>query len=338
MPRTSSNLTSQSYFSGKTIDDLMRDVLEAIKREGDLTSPSKGDCKELRGVILELENSRARLSRTETRGKPFSCLGELCWYLAGSNELAFIEYYIPAYKEWANDGFVIGGYGPRLVNWKGISQLDRVTEVLRSKRDSRQAVVQLFDARDLADNHLSIPCTCTLQFMLRNDKLHIFTNMRSNDAYLGLPHDIFCFTMLQEIIARTLGVEIGVYKHLVGSLHLYDSNADGVQQFLDEGIQSTTLPMPPMPQIDPQPAIHFLLKSEAAIRTDQAFECATLNAIDPYWADLIRLLQVYRFSKAKECDRIEEVRGKMASSTYQVFIDQRLSECRKRLMESHEKA
>jgi thymidylate synthase len=36
------------------------------------------------------------------------------------------------------------------------------------------------------------------------------TTMRSNDAYLGLPHDVFCFTMLQEIIARSLGREIGI--------------------------------------------------------------------------------------------------------------------------------
>jgi thymidylate synthase len=331
-------MIAESFTSGPTLDDLMRDVLESLQSSGEPTYPSQGPCKELRGVMLELTNPRARISRTETRGKPFSCLGELCWYLAGNNELDFIRYYIPKYEDSADGDVVKGGYGPRLSRWKEIDQLDNVIETLRTKRDSRQAVVQLFDASDLAEGHKSVPCTCTLQFLLRSARLHMVTSMRSNDAYLGLPHDIFCFTMLQEIIARTLSVEVGVYKHAVGSLHLYDRDIEGARQFLDEGIQSTTSPMPPMPPDDPQTAIQFLLKSEGAIRTDQAFDSATLNAIDPYWADLIRLLQVYRFSKNNNCDRIAELRDNMTSSTYEVFIEQRLNECKKRLTESRKQA
>ncbi|MGH9906149.1 MAG: thymidylate synthase [Pyrinomonadaceae bacterium] len=157
---------------------------------GEPINPSQGPCKELRGVLLELTNPRSRISRTETRGKPFSCLGELCWYLAQCNELEFIRYYIRQYEESADGGFVIGGYGPRLFDWKEMNQFQNVTETLRTKRDSRQAVVQLFDSTDLAKNHKSIPCTCTLQFMLRDDRLHLVANMRSNDAYIGLPRHL----------------------------------------------------------------------------------------------------------------------------------------------------
>jgi len=329
---------TESYTSGPTLDDLMRDVMESLQSNGEPTNPSQGPCKELRGVLVELTNPRARISRTETRGKPFSCLGELCWYLAQSNKLEFIRYYIRQYEESADGDIVKGGYGPRLFSWREIDQLENVIETLRTKQDSRQAVVQLFDASDLAEGHKSVPCTCTLQFMLRSGRLHMVTSMRSNDAYIGLPHDIFCFTMLQEILARTLSVELGVYKHAIGSLHLYDRNVEGAQQFLDEGIQSTTSPMPPMPPDDPWSAIQVMLTAEETIRTGQPFDSVMIDAIDPYWADLIRLLQVYRFSKDNDCDRIGEVRGNMASSTYDVFIDQRLSECRKRLMESHELA
>ena len=70
---------------------------------------SKGDHREVTGVLLELTNPRARLSRTETRGKLFSALGELCWYLAGSNDVDFISYYIPFYKTLSEGGFVHGG-------------------------------------------------------------------------------------------------------------------------------------------------------------------------------------------------------------------------------------
>ena len=64
------------------------------------------------------------------------------------------------------------------------------------------------------------------------------TNMRSNDAFLGLPHDFFSFTMIQEVLARTVNLEIGVYKHVVGSLHLYEENIEQAEQFITEGWQS----------------------------------------------------------------------------------------------------
>jgi len=48
--------------------------------------------------------------------------------------------------------------------------------------------------------------------LIRNKQLHMLTNMRSNDAFWGLPHNIFSFTMIQEILARTLSVELGTYK------------------------------------------------------------------------------------------------------------------------------
>jgi len=150
------------YLFGGTIDDVMRFVIEEILAHGDRIRPSKGCATELTGVLLELTDPRARLSRTETRGKPYSCLGELCWYLAKTKKLDFISYYIPHYKDYADGDEVFGAYGPRLFSWRGLNQLDRVADVLRRKRDSRQAVIQLFDAHDIAGEHGDVPCTCTL--------------------------------------------------------------------------------------------------------------------------------------------------------------------------------
>jgi len=85
------------YFVASTVDDLLRLLFEALRTRGTRTSPSRGEATELTGILVELTNPRARLSRTESRGRPFSCLGELCWYLTGSDELAFIQHYIPEY-------------------------------------------------------------------------------------------------------------------------------------------------------------------------------------------------------------------------------------------------
>ena len=317
---------TKSYFHGETLDDLMRSVVEEIQAHGDLIKPTKGAASELTGVLLELTDPRARISRTETRGKPFSCLGEFCWYLAKTNDLSFIAYYIQAYQQFADGDEIFCGYGPRLFDWDGINQVRNVISLLKMNPTSRKAVIQLFDRRDIVGDHNDVACTCTLQFMIRHNALHMFTNMRSNDVILGLPHDVFCFTMLQEVIARDLSIELGTYKHAVGSLHIYETDVDTTRQFLDEGWQSTITSMPPMPNGDPWDGIASLLKAEIAIRTGDVFDASRFDAIDPYWADLIRLLQVYRCKKDKNPDLIKVLREGMASDVYHPFIDKVLSQ------------
>ena len=51
---------------------------------------SRGTTRELIGVLLKLERPRARLSRSETRGRAFSCLGEFLWYLSGKGSTAAV--------------------------------------------------------------------------------------------------------------------------------------------------------------------------------------------------------------------------------------------------------
>ena len=87
----------------------MRWAFEQIELHGQPNKSTKGNNRELAGVLLEITDPRARLSRTETRGKPFSCLGELFWFLAKTNEVSFIEYYIREYQQLAEDGAIYGG-------------------------------------------------------------------------------------------------------------------------------------------------------------------------------------------------------------------------------------
>ena len=218
---------------------------------------ARGGTRELRSVLLKLSNPRARLSHTEKKGKIFSALGELLWYLAKSNDLEFISYYLDQYRKESEDGATVyGAYGPRLFNKRGNDQVKNVLDLLGRHSSTRRAVIQLFDAEDIAAPHKEIPCTCTLQFMVRDGRLELAACMRSNDAFKGLPHDVFSFTMIQEIVARTLGHQLGVYTHFVGSLHLYDSDLRAARQYLDEGWQPTQLvAMPTMPPGDPRPSV-----------------------------------------------------------------------------------
>ena len=156
---------------------------------------------------------------------------------------------------------------------------------------------------------------------MRKRRLSVVAYMRSNDAFLGLPHDVFAFTMLQEMFARSLGAEVGDYVHFVGSLHLYDRNRNDAEEFLREGWQRTT-PMPSMPLGDPWPSIRTLSKAEAAIRCGRPFD-ERRSKLEPYWLDLIRLLKVFSNYKRGNTRAIERIRARMCASVYNPYIDEK---------------
>jgi thymidylate synthase len=237
-----------------------------------------------------------------------------------------MRYYVKDYNSESKSEVVAAGYGPRFLDWRGVNQLKRVAEMLSTKQHSRQAVVQLFDADDLKDPDGDIPCTCTLQFMLRNEKLLLITNMRSNDVFLGLPHDFFAFTMIQELLARQLGVDLGPYVHFVGSLHLYERNQTEIDQFIGEGWQSTLLPMPDMPLGDPWSSVDALLRAERELREVGALH-TELSGLEPYWMDLVRLLRVYRHFKNRDCSAAEKIRAEMSTQIYDTYINKKVAEC-----------
>jgi hypothetical protein len=82
-----------------------------------------------------------------------------------------------------------------------------VAELLKD-HDSRRALVLINRANDqiYAVDHGSkdVPCTLSLQFFVRDNKLHLHAHMRSNDVFWGLTYDLFSFTMLQEVMMLEL--------------------------------------------------------------------------------------------------------------------------------------
>jgi thymidylate synthase len=314
------------YISEETLDDLLLRVMALLLQRKKRIHPTRalragGSAAELMGVMLKIRNPRARLSRTERRSLLFGCLGELLWYLAKSNRLSFITYYLPPYSEESDDGLTVhGAYGPRLFDTRGQDQVRNVIELLKKKPESRRAVVQLFDATDLAEPHRDIPCTCTLQFMIRDRRLHMLTHMRSNDVFKGLPHDIFAFTMIQEIVARSLGIELGGYKHAVGSLHLYEADRPKAVQFVDEGWQERVA-MPPMPTGDPWKSIRRLLREESLIRHGR-FD-GRRTELDGYWGDIVRLLQIFRLGREGNATGISALKREMTNRVYNSYIERR---------------
>lgn len=315
-----------------TLDDILHEAFERLLRTGrHVTETTKGENLEASGVVIELTNPRSRMSRSEARHSLFGYLGELLWYLSGDDSLPFIRYYIPKYPDDRNGASTLrAAYGPRLRD-PDKDQLLWIVEMLQNKRNTRRAVIPLYSVQDTFTDLPEVPCTCSLQFLLRNERLELLTHMRSNDAYVGLPGDVFAFTMIQELVARAINVEVGTYKHLVGSLHLYKANWNDARRFLAEGWQ-TRHSMPFMPLGNQLGNLAVVQRLEKALREGR--NPRTPPSLPPYWQDIVQLLRIHKADKkAAKSIEISLLRRGMSSDAYNPYI-----ETKRRIAQKRERA
>lgn len=153
-------------------------------------------------------------------------VGELLWYLSSNNGLKAIQNFTSAWDRMSDDGKVVNSnYGHKIHEFYGFDQWDYVKKCLEKDRNSRQAVIQIRPAEDYIEKPTKdMPCTVSLQFFIRDNKLHLTVYMRSNDIWMGFPYDCFNFCAFLVKMAMELNVEIGTYTHIAGSLHLYERN------------------------------------------------------------------------------------------------------------------
>ena len=205
-----------------------------------------GKCKEVLGSKLVLYDvGKNFLINPIRKLSPWYAAAELLWYLSGTNEIEMIKYYASQYKQFSDDGITTwGSYGYRWHTAEYLGQIQKIIDHLKENPESRRAVMTCYDA-DIDLNHRSkdIPCTISLQFLIRYDKLHCICTMRSNDVWLGMPYDIWCFTCLQILIAQELGIDPGMYIHQPGSLHLYERNYEKAKQVFKRDIEDCYPPI-----------------------------------------------------------------------------------------------
>lgn len=215
-----------------TMNSLWSEVIETligIKRPIDSRN---GPCYEMLAYGAMLTDPRnAWLSSTTRKASASYAAAELLWYLSGESKVDMLEQYAPSYRKFVGGHRIAkGAYGARIAVE---NQIERVVKVLKMNPDSRQAIMTMFWPSDLSRVALNndfddVPCTLSLQFLIRTGHLSLIANMRSNDAWRGLPYDVWCFTRIQTIIAAMLGVPVGLYVHQAGSMHIYEADYNKV--------------------------------------------------------------------------------------------------------------
>jgi len=209
-----------------SVNELFVSACAAVLYQGRPVTPRGLGTTEVLGAWLCLTQPRRRLLNVPPVRvlNPAFAAAETLWILSGSDD-EWIYEFNQRLLAYTDQGRLQGAYGPRLRRWAGnVDQLEQVVTRLRDDPDTRQGVVQLFDPGRDHRGYKDVPCTLGWRFYLRDGRLHLHTTMRSQDLWLGFAYDVFTFTVLQELVAGWLGVEVGEYHHHVDSLHLYDQD------------------------------------------------------------------------------------------------------------------
>lgn len=229
-----------------------------------LVCPRGLRCAEMSGLSIYISDLRQNILVHPARHLNYRFMvAEWLWIALGRDDLEPLARYNSVMRNFSDDGQALAGaYGPRLFpQWPWVHQL------LEDDPDTRQAVVSIWTPRPTVSK--DIPCTIALQFLQRDGRLNCIAAMRSSDAWLGLPYDVFCFSQLTNCLAGELGVEPGWLQLNLGSSHLYEEHwekAAAVLQHADEGelLTSPSLPCHPPAWLHLPLDGHGMLEPKAA--------------------------------------------------------------------------
>ena len=223
-----------NIFTSETVNDVWEEAFGALKEQAEngFTDSSRDGAVvgELLDAVLCVEDPTRSIVTSPIRKMPMRyAVGELAWYLAGSNRVSDISRFAKKWVDISDDGVTNNSaYGYRIQQMFGFDQWEYVKGLLQKDPNTRQAVIHIKNASNVPTK--DTPCTVYLQFFLRDEQLHLSVHMRSNDIWMGVPYDMFSFCFLQMKMAMELGVYVGSYTHYAGSLHMYQRDYEAAMK------------------------------------------------------------------------------------------------------------
>src|SRR5215216_3434661 len=228
-------------FEGRTADEAWSRAATAFLVEGEAQEQASraGPTREILHAAFAIRNPLERwvLARRPTINPAFA-IAETVWILAGRDDSALPNHWNPELPKYTGPGERYhGAYGHRLRRRFGLDQLERAYIAHKNNPDSRQVVLQNWDPKiDLPDEEgrpaaQDVPCNVLSMLKVRKGRLEWAQVMRSNDLFRGVPYNFVQFTVLQEVMAGWLSLEVGAYDHVSDSLHVYEGDFEALKGF-----------------------------------------------------------------------------------------------------------
>ena len=240
--------------------DLMRKVLEEGEARGDRTGVGTYSLFSPPEIRYDLTNNKLPIFTTKKvvweKG-----LIELLWFIAGETNSKILEKQNVNYwkgnstREFLDQrgltDYEEGELGP-LYGWQfrrwgaeypnkegGIDQLKMIIEQIKNDPYSRRHILNMWNVSDL-DKMALCPCHMMCQFYVSKDGyLDCKLYQRSADLFLGVPLNVFCYSMLTHMIAHMCGLKPRTFIHTFGDAHIYQNHKEQVLTQLSRKVYPT---------------------------------------------------------------------------------------------------
>ncbi len=229
------SLSNQKYMQFS--DSAWLELCSTVIKEGHGCYPRGRGTHELINGHACFDMTRPVITTVDRKLNYKFMAAEAYWILSGRNDVEFLSRHVSVMKNFSDDGvFLSGAYGPAVVD-----QLPYIVKTLTDDKESRQAVMTIWRPRPGPSK--DIPCTISVQFLIRSNMLYTVYNMRSSDVWLGVPYDWFSFSCLSAYVALLLRKQyphlcLGTLSYNAGSCHMY---FDDVEKYTSMAVNTQTV-------------------------------------------------------------------------------------------------
>jgi thymidylate synthase len=231
----------------KQYHDLLEDILNNGERKDDRTGVGTIS---VFGRQLRFNLAEGFPAITTKKLAWKSVVSELLWFIEGTGDerrLAEIlygsrntergtiwtgnaqaAYWTPKAKY---DGDLGRVYGVQWRDWRGVDQLSKLIEGIKSDPNGRRHILTAWNVDEL-DQMALPPCHVLAQFYASNGKLSCHMYQRSVDVFLGLPFNIASYALLTHMIAQVCDLRAGELIISTGDTHIYSNHVEQVKEQL----------------------------------------------------------------------------------------------------------
>ena len=219
-----------------------KDLITQIDIHGDVSKPRDLEVKELLLNRVDIDPTKP-IANFEARAfnwKYFA--GEMAWYLHRDTDVDYIGQYSGMWSTLTNPGTneINSNYGALVLNTE---QIGWVVDSLLADNNSRQAIMFFNNPKFQFEGNKDFVCTMYANFFIRDNKLNMKVQMRSNDIFYGLTFDAPFFAFLLQSIHIKLietypDLQLGEYFHFADNLHFYERHFELAEDIKKEEIDA----------------------------------------------------------------------------------------------------
>lgn len=195
-----------------------------------------GSTKAIYNVKFEIENPNETIITTPWRKfkKEYADF-EVDWYMTQDTSTNIIG---EAAKIWKSMGVHLNSNYGYQVQREG--QLAKVINLLAEHKETRRAVVSIYDGKEIDIYAEDTPCCLGFAFRITDDKLYMTINFRSQDLIFGFCNDQYTLYEYHALVLRMLkykrypDLTLGSTTWFVNDLHIYERHQGKREKFYEK--------------------------------------------------------------------------------------------------------